>query len=404
MDLLLQAFEQIPDTRNSKGKRHSLYHVLVMFVIGILHNYQDTEDIRDYVIAHEKWFYRRLGLWDGVPSARQMDNILATVSPNVFMDAFVWWVNAVVKPQAGHVILDGKALRAAADKANGGSVPYIVSAYLADSGITLAQVKVDEKSNEITALPNVLELFSLEGCVITIDAMGTQENIMEQIIKGQGDFVLALKKNHRLAFSAVENYFSHDLNLVWEEIGMRSGDEIDLEGIGEDNYEVYVKREKAHGRETERVYIKTNNVDCLPEKFRHAKCIVMAISDCDVNGTGIRYFVSSTDESVKALAGYIRDHWKIENNLHWVLDVFFNEDRSRSKQENLMENLSAVRKMALNILKLDTRYDRLNKNGNPIRLSAKRKMNRYKNYPEEFDELIDNFLPSLGEKLHDLNK
>ena len=397
MKRLMASFEHITDTRGSKGKRHKLSHILVMVVCGVLHGYLDFEDIHDYVKANKEWFERRLDLWDGIPCARTMDNIVQLIPPKEFLAVFIDWVNGVLDEKTGQIILDGKALRAATDKAHNGKTPYILNTYLAEAGITLGQVKVGEKSNEITAIPELLSLLSLDGFVITIDAIGTQAKIMDQIKKGGGEFVLPIKANQRGAYAEAVDYFALFADKVREIAASNKLPSYRTTfNEGEGAIDVFIEREKAHGRKTERIYVKTSNVEWLGgAKFKHVQSLVMVICNTTVNDSGIRYYAASSDFPVEQTAKYIRNHWQVENNLHWQLDMYFGEDRSRENSKHGLENLSLIRKLALNIIKLDTRHDRLNKNGNLVRLSTKRKINRYNLYGHEFDELIDDFLPSL---------
>jgi predicted transposase YbfD/YdcC len=160
--------------------------------------------------------------------------------------------------------------------------------------------------------------------------------------------------------------------------------------------EIYVHREKAHGRKAERIYVKSQNVGWLQNTpFKHVVCITAVITLTTIHDNSVRYYVSSIDLPVMDLGKVIRKHWQIENNLHWVLDMYFYEDRSRTRKDFALENLALLRKLVYNIIKLDDRYDKINKNGNLVKLSIKRKINRYNLYPDEFEELLFSFLPGL---------
>lgn len=161
---------------------------------------------------------------------------------------------------------------------------------------------------------------------------------------------------------------------------------------------IYITRDNGHGRKEERIYIKSSNVKWFKDsKWKHVKNVIMAINNTTVHDNKIRYFVSSVDLPVEDLGKIIRKHWQIENNLHWILDMYFYEDLSRNNKDYALENLALLRKIAYNILKLDTRYDKINKNGNINKLSIKRKINRYNLYPEEFEDLLFKILPSIYE-------
>ena len=399
MKRLIEMFEEIIDVRDSSGKRHCLSHILVMSVCGILQKRMDFEDIYDYAKAHEKWFNKKLKLWNGVPSVGTFRNVFRLIPAENFLEIFLKWINCIVKEKTGkQIIIDGKAIKGATEKCTNGNIPYIVSAYLADIGISIGQVKVDDKSNEITAIPDLLEILDIDGCVITIDAIGTQTEIMDKIIKKGGNFVLPVKMNNKGANQETIDFFEDSIEEDFKDIIKCKKKEEVKEYINKhgEKFEVYIKRENKHGRDEERIYVKSNNVGWLKnKKWKHIKSIVMAINNTTVHDNSVRYYFSSIDLPVEELAKIIRKHWQIENNLHWILDMYFYEDLSRNRKDNAMENLSILRKLCYNIIKLDTRYDKVNKNGNLIKLSTKRKMNRYIDYPNEFEELLFKVIPQI---------
>ena len=399
MKRLIEMFEEIIDVRDSSGKRHCLSHILVMSVCGILQKRMDFEDIYDYAKAHEKWFNKKLKLWNGVPSVGTFRNVFRLIPAENFLEIFLKWINCIVKEKTGkQIIIDGKAIKGATEKCTNSNIPYIVSAYLADIGISIGQVKVDDKSNEITAIPDLLEILDIDGCVITIDAIGTQTEIMDKIIKKGGNFVLPVKMNNKGANQETIDFFEDSIEEDFKDIIKCKKKEEVKEYINKhgEKFEVYIKRENKHGRDEERIYVKSNNVGWLKnKKWKHIKSIVMAINNTTVHDNSVRYYFSSIDLPVEELAKIIRKHWQIENNLHWILDMYFYEDLSRNRKDNAMENLSILRKLCYNIIKLDTRYDKVNKNGNLIKLSTKRKMNRYIDYPKEFEELLFKVIPQI---------
>jgi len=367
----------------------------------MLNGYNDFDDIYDYAKAHEGWLNELLGLWSGIPCARTINNAFRLIPPEAFLEVFMQWVNETIERATGcQIILDGKAIRAAAEKSTNGNTPYIVSAYLADLGISIGQKRVPDNTNEITTIPELLKLLDIEGCIITIDAIGTQEKIMKQIKKQKGEFVLPLKENQRGAYTEVDAFFREALTKDDIEIILANPlyeYSLRYESLSGEQLEVYVKREKSHGRKTERLYVKSQNISWLKDqRFKHITAVVMLITTTTVNDNSIKYCVSSIDLPTSDLAKIIRKHWQIENNLHWVLDMHFYEDLSRIRKDHALENMSLLRKLVYNIIKLDTRYDKINENGNIIKLSTKRKINRYKLYLNEFEELLFSLLPSLN--------
>ena len=399
MERLVEMFEEIVDVRDSSGKRHCLTHILVMNVCGILQKRMDFEYIYDYAKVHEKWFDKKLNLWNGIPSVKTFRNVFRLIPAEQFLEIFLKWINCIVSEQSGkQIIIDGKAIRGATEKCIYGNIPYIVSAYLADTGISIGQVKENDKSNEITAIPELLEILDIDGCIITIDAIGTQTEIIDTIIEKGGNFVLPVKMNNKGANKDTIDFFNDSIEKDFNEKvkTKKKVDNLEYMNSYKEKFEVYVTRENTHGREEERIYIKSNNINWLKDKkWKHIKCVIMAINNTTVHDNSIRYYFSSVDLPIEELARIIRKHWQIENNLHWVLDMYFYEDLSRNRKDNSMENLSILKKMCYNIIKMDKRYDRVNKNGNLVKLSIKRKMNRYIDYPEEFEELLTTVIPQI---------
>ena len=399
MERLIEMFDEIVDVRDSRGKRHCATHMMVMSVCGILNKGIDFEDIHDYALAHEKYFNEKLKLWNGIPCSATFRNLFRVIPAESFLTVFMNWIKETVKNKTGNqIIIDGKAIRAATEKCENGKIPYIVSAYLADIGISIGQVKVEEKSNEITAIPDLLDLLDIDGCIITIDAIGTQTEIMDKIKGKGGEFVLPVKLNNKGANKDTVDFFSDSIeeDFIEQVKSNKKEDTLEYTNSYNEKFNVYVTREKSHGRTEERIYVKSNNVKWLTgEKWKRVKCVIMAINNVTVHDNSVRYYFSSIDLPVEELAKIIRKHWQIENNLHWVLDMYFYEDLSRNRKDNAMENLSILRKLCYNIIKLDKRYDKVNKNGNTIKLSVKRKMNRYINYPNEFEELLNTVIPQV---------
>lgn len=399
LERLIEMFDEIIDVRDSSGKRHCLSHIMVMSVCGILNKRMDFEDIYDYAKAHEKWFDKNLKLWNGIPSVGTFRNVFRLIPANQFLEIFLKWINVLVTEQTGkQIIIDGKAVRGATEKCTNGNIPYIVSAYLADVGISIGQIKVDDKSNEITAIPDLLEILDIDGCIITIDAIGTQTKIMDTIIENGANFVLPVKMNNKGTNKDTIDFFNDVIEKDFKDKvkSKKRQEKIEYKNSYNEKFEVYITRENTHGREEERIYVKTNNISWLRDnKWKYIKCVIMAINNTTVHDNSVRYYFSSIDLPVEELAQIIRKHWQIENNLHWVLDMYFYEDLSRNRKDNALENLSILKKICYNIIKMDRRYDKVNKNGNMIKLSTKRKMNRYVDYPEEFEELLTKVIPQI---------
>lgn len=410
MESLISIFEEIIDKRNSRGKLHCLTHILVICVVCILKKAEDISDIYDFAKENEKWFNEKLKLWNGIPSEVTIDRVLKMVPAERFLICFLKWIDLIVyKKTKSHIAIDGKAIRAATEKAKKGSIPYIVSAYLSESQISIGEVKIDEKSNEITAIPNLLKMLDINGCVITIDAIGTQEKIMEQIVEEKGaDFVLALKENQKDGYDRVKLFFD---DLIKEDIlkliensdnVLRDNEKIYNIKVKEkvlsyrrkdklyNSVNIYATFEKGHGREEKRIYIKSDEVEWFnkDKKWRHVKSVIKEISyriEQDVETKCEKYYVCSYITDVVNLGKIIRGHWSIENNLHWVLDICFKEDLSRIRKNNGLENMALIRKIAYNLIKLDTRFKK--------NISTKRKMNIYNQDNKFLEELLFDIIP-----------
>ena len=283
---------------------------------------------------------KELGLTNGVPSHDTFSDVFRSIDVGKFVNVFIEWTKSLYEAKIGmHIAIDGKAIRAATEKAKNGNIPYILSAFLCDCGISIGQIKVDEKSNEIKGIPELLDLLDIEGGVITIDAIGTQVEIMNKIHEKKGDFCLQLKTNQGNCFDSVELFF--------KDLSKAELEKLDQITITEKNYGRVEKRTYAiyAGPELE------NIVDL--EKFKHVKEIGMAILEREINGESskeVHYHLLSKEFKATEYYKYARDHWKIENNLHWILDMHYNEDRCKDKAK---ENIALLRKIAFNLTKLD---------------------------------------------------
>lgn len=202
MNTLYNQFEILEDPRDIRGKRHELINILIMTIYGILCGYTDFTNLADFLKVHEKYFISLLNLQYGTPSHDTLSNVFSVIDSKKFMGLFINWIKQIISNNGLHLSIDGKAIKSARDKINGGNTPYIVSAFLSDIGISIGQVKVDDKTNEITAIPELIELLDIEGKIITIDAIGTQENICNLITSKdkKGDYILKIKDKLSIEF------------------------------------------------------------------------------------------------------------------------------------------------------------------------------------------------------------
>jgi len=377
MKNLFEQFEVIEDPRDIRGKRHELINILIMTIYGLLVGMKDFSNIAYYLDLNKEYFNELLDLKYGTPSHDCLSDVFAVIDPKRFMEIFIEWTKEIVKKRTGKLIsIDGKAVRNARDKINKGNVPYIVSAFLSELGISIGQVKVDDKSNEITAIPELLDLLDIEGATITIDAIGTQEKIVKKIVSKKGHYVLKAKDNQEGLEKDIKKYFDKQNNLLG-------------------NKEVLHKKtyDKDHGRIEMREYYISYNVSTIrnKEKWNTVKAIgYIRVHRTIGDETTItdNYYIMDKEISIEFFERATRSHWKIENDLHWRLDVILDEDHSRNREGNSISNLSIIRKIVFNLARLDESYGK----GLPLQ----RKLTRYMCDFSCIENLIFNVIPSIS--------
>jgi predicted transposase YbfD/YdcC len=348
---LVEAMEGVADPRRQcKNLRHRLVDILMIGFCGVLCGSEDFVELEEFGRLKEKFFRRFLELPNGIPSHDTFRRVFQAVSPQALQGSLVAWLTearqtGVQAAGAGEVVaIDGKTLRRTFDRAKGLGALHLVSAWATTNGLSLGQVAVDAKSNEITAIPQLLALLDLKDCVVTIDAAGCQKDIAEKIVEKDADYVLALKENQPTLYDHVADYFTQQLAQEAPDAKLRHHREVD----------------KGHGRtETRDTYVAPvpKTITAARDWLRLAS-IVVVIRQCldHVTGTStseVRYFISSLPARAKRLASVVRQHWRIENGLHWVLDVAFNEDRLRQRDRVGVENLALLNRLAVSLLRQD---------------------------------------------------
>jgi predicted transposase YbfD/YdcC len=339
----VEHFGTLPDPRVDRTKLHPLLDILVIAVCAVIAGAEGWEDIAEFGRLKEPFFRERLGLTlpHGIPSPDTFRRVLARVDPDAFGRAFLAWTQTLRVQTKGEILaLDGKTLRHSFDTAAGQAAIHLVSAWAAQNRLVLAQVKVDDKSNEIPAFPALLALLDLRECTVTIDAMGCQKEIARQIIDQGGDYVLALKGNQGQLFEAVQEFFADATPQGFAGIRGRH----------------HATTEKDHGRIEQRSYWLVEKIDWLEgrEEWAGLRGIGMVESMRRIGEqveTERRYFLCSQGGSARKFGRAVRHHWGIENSEHYVLDVSMDEDACRIRRENGAENFATLRHIALNLVR-----------------------------------------------------
>lgn len=335
----LSHFDELEDPRIDRKKLYPLTEILFVVICASICGAQSWRDFVTFGEEKLDYLRRFLPFENGIPSKNTYARVFSILNPDEFKKCFISWIQSFQQALGNLIAIDGKTLRKSFDKANQQSAIHMVSAFASASKLVLGQQKVDDKSNEITAIPKLLELLSLTGMIVSIDAMGTQKEIANQIIDKKGDYVLALKGNH--------STLHDDIRLFLEvEIGKTKDSKIT------DSYE---EIDKGHGRIEHRICYVSDQVDWLEQRkqWRNLKTVIMVESHVSIGEHKTieqRYFISSLPAHAKQIAEAIRSHWAVENSLHWVLDVTLREDDSRVRKDHAPENMAMVRHIILNML------------------------------------------------------
>ena len=375
MKTLLNHFEVLEDPRDIRGKKHELKNILLLTIYGTLCGYTDFVNMVDFLMLHEDYFSDLLDLKYGIPSHDTFSRVFSIINPNEFMNLFINWIKEITNQKGLHVAIDGKAIKSARDKVNNGNIPYILSVFLCDVGISIGQIKVDDKSNEITAIPNLLDLIDIKGKFITIDAIGTQEEIANKIVyEKKAAYILKVKDNQKDLKDDIKTYFDLELK--------RDSTEIDI---------LETSFEKNHGRIEKRTYYISYNTECIhnKEKWKSVKAIGRMDVYREENGkitTTKNYYILSQQFPTETFKNITRAHWNIECSLHWRLDVILDEGHSTNKKDNSIDNLAIIRKIVFNLARLGSSM------GN---LTLKKKLTRYSFDFKNIENLLFNVIPAI---------
>jgi predicted transposase YbfD/YdcC len=332
-------FRKHKDPRRRHGRKYSLGDLIVIAICAIISNCNDWQQVATYARERKDWFKRFLDLPKGVPSHDTFERVFDRIDPAAFQACFRDWMQSLSELLGTkHIAIDGKTLRGSGSSKLGAL--HLVSAWATANHLSLGQVAVADKSNEITAIPQLLELLDVHGAFVSIDAMGCQKEIAAKIRERGGDYVLSVKDNQPTLLEDIQNTFTQALDN-------------DFAGLPHDEYET---QEKGHGREERRHYSVIYEPTTLRQKdlWKDLQVIGMCVSERKSGGeTTIeaRYFIGSKKASAQSYGQALRNHWRIENTLHWQLDVSFAEDKNRVSKRHGAENLALLRRLALSLLK-----------------------------------------------------
>jgi predicted transposase YbfD/YdcC len=334
-------FRCLRDPRRKHLRRHQLMDIIVITLCAVIAGADDWLQVVTFAHKRRSWLEAFLALPNGIPSHDTFERVFDRLDPQAFQACFRRWVEALARGLGlGHIAIDGKTLCGSRNGPKGWAPLHLVSAWATGCQLSLGQVAVEAKSNEITAIPQLLELLDLHGALVTIDAMGCQTEIAKAVVAGGGDFLLTVKDNQPHLLEDIQACLEKALDS-------------DFAGLKWDTYET---EERGHGRVEKRSYLVVYNPEGLrnQEAWEKLRVIGMCTSERIVGGKAgdeTRYFIGSREASARAYAEAFRGHWGIENNLHWQLDITFGEDDSRVQRRHGAENLAMVRRMALGLLK-----------------------------------------------------
>ena len=337
---IAEHFEAVEDPRIERSKEHLLIDILTIAILAVICGADGWVGIETYGKSKYTWLQTFLALPNGIPSHDTFARVFARLDPEQLQSCFLNWVRSVSRVTEGEVIaIDGKTVRRSYDKGKDKGAIHMVSAWASQNRLVLGQRKIEDKSNEITAIPELLKVIDIQGCIVTIDAMGTQKEIAKQVIEQDGDYVLALKGNQGNLFEDVQQIFAIAQSQDFKDI----------------DYDFYETLDTGHGRIERRRYWSLGQVESLIDAQKWAQfssiTMVESLRKCDgKTSRELRYYISSLEPDAKCLAESIRSHWGIENSLHWVLDVAFREDESRIRTGNAPENFTLLRQIALSAL------------------------------------------------------
>jgi len=328
-------FSQLPDPRIHRNKKHLLLDIIILTIIAVICGAESWDSIEMFGKSKKDFLSKVLKLPNGIPSHDTINRVFSLIRADKFEQLFTQWAQSLKDPEISKevIAIDGKTVRGSKDSYHDKSAIHLVNAWANSNGLVVGQVKTDEKSTEITAIPELLKILDIEGCIVTIDAMGTQRKIAQTIVDQEADYILAVKENQGYLKENVESAFLS-----------QKPDSVDT------------SVEKGHGRIETRTCEMINMIDFIDQKeqWEGLKSLVRITAQREIRDTKtieVRLYISSVEADAKEFNSFIRQHWAVENSLHWTLDVTFREDAQRKRNGKAAQNFALVQKIALNLLK-----------------------------------------------------
>jgi predicted transposase YbfD/YdcC len=344
----LDEFSDMEDPRLDRKKLYPLIEIIFLTICAVISGSNYFTEVGIFGEANIEWLRKFLPFTNGIPSHDAIGYFFSRLDPEHFKKKFVEWIRSVAKITDGEIVaIDGKTLRHSYDSSSNKTAMHMISAWASGANLVLGQLKVNEKSNEITAIPKLLEILDLSGCIVTIDAMGCQKEIAKTIIDKNADYVLALKGNQGTLHENVELFFQDHIERNFTDIDVDTHKTVDVN----------------HGRVEVREYWSVNSIDWLEEKkgwkgLQAIGCARLTSTVGKETSCYDRYYILSQPMDAQAFGNAVRRHWGIENKLHWSLDMTFREDDSRIRKKSTPDNFGVIRHICINLLKQETTFKR----------------------------------------------